>query len=92
MNSKTNWVLEIDPAVFKELKRIPRKDAERILFIVKSLSINPFGGDIQKMKGEENVWRRRVDAYRIFYEIISKEKIIDVFRVERRTSKTYKKR
>jgi len=41
------------------------------------------------MKGEENVWRRRVGAYRIFYELISKEKTINVFRVERRTSKTY---
>jgi mRNA-degrading endonuclease RelE of RelBE toxin-antitoxin system len=41
------------------------------------------------MKGEENVWRRRAGAYRIFYELIPKTKIIYVFRVERRTSKTY---
>ena len=91
MNSKTNWVLEIDPAVFKYLKKIPRDDAERILFIIKSLSLNPFSGDIQKMKGEKNVWRRRVGAYRVFYELIPQEKIINVFHVERRTSKTYRK-
>lgn len=58
MNSKTNWVLEIDPAVLKYLKKIPHDNAERILFVIKSLSLNPFSGDIQKMKGEKNVWRR----------------------------------
>ncbi|PIQ07418.1 MAG: hypothetical protein COW72_00415 [Candidatus Nealsonbacteria bacterium CG18_big_fil_WC_8_21_14_2_50_37_10] len=43
----------------------------------------------KKMRGEKNVWRRRVGAYRIFYELIQKEKVIHVFWVERRTSKTY---
>ena len=89
MNLKENWVLQVDPAVFKILKKIPRKNAERILFIIQSLSLNPFAGDIQKMKGEKNVWRRRISAYRIFYEIVIQEKIIHVFHVERRTSKTY---
>jgi len=41
------------------------------------------------MKGEENVWRRRIGAYRIFYKIRVSEKIILVFKLERRTSKTY---
>lgn len=84
--------MRIDPAVFKYLEKIPRDNAERILFIIKNLATNPYSGDIQKMKGEENVWRRRVGAYRIFYEIFSQEKIIQLFLVERRTSKTYKKR
>jgi len=53
------------------------------------LPSNPYRGDIEKMKGEENIWRRRIGAYRIFYEIIPKEKVIYVFRAERRTTKTY---
>ncbi len=92
MNSNKNWVLQIDPEVFKTLKKIPRKDAERILFAIENLPLNPFSGDIQKMKGEEDIWRRRVGAYRIFYELISEQKTIHVYQVERRTSKTYKKR
>jgi len=51
--------------------------------------LNPFLGDIEKIKGEENIWRRRVGAYRIFCEIVSQDRIIYVFRVERRTSSTY---
>lgn len=92
MNLKKSWVLQIDPAVLKTLKKIPRRDAERILFVIENLPLNPFSGDIRKMKGEENVWRRRVGAYRIFYELIFKTRVIHVYQLERRTSKTYKKR
>lgn len=53
------------------------------------LSVDPFGGDIQKMGGEINVWRKRVGSYRIQFDIIKEEKVIHVFRVECRTSKTY---
>lgn len=61
MNSKENWVLQVDPAVYKYLKKIPRQDAERILFVIeKELPENPFSGDIQKMGGEVDTWRRRV--------------------------------
>lgn len=89
MSSNKNWVLQIDPVVFKTLKKIPRKNAERILFTIENLPFNPFSGDIQKMKGEKNVWRQRIGAYRIFYELIPRGKIIYVFLVERRGSKTY---
>lgn len=41
------------------------------------------------MKGEENVWRRRVGSYRIFYEIMPEENTIHVFHAERRTTRTY---
>lgn len=89
MSSDGNWVLQVDSVVYKFLKKIPREDAEPILSIIIALPVNPFTGDIQKMKGEENVWRRRIRAYRIKYELIISKKVIHVFRVERRTSSTY---
>jgi len=89
MNLSTNWDLRIDSGIFKIFKKIPRYDAETILEIIKLLPINPYFGDIQKMKGEDNVWRRRIGAYRIFYGIKTVEKIILVFHLERRSSKTY---
>lgn len=89
MNLNANWVLQIDPVVYKFLKKIPRGDAERILIEINNLRNNPFYGNIQKMKDEENVWRRRIGVYRIRYELIVKEKLIHIFRVERRTLKTY---
>lgn len=89
MSLNKNWVLQIDPDVLKDLKRFPQKDYKRIFTAIQSLPTNPFTGDIQKMKGEENVWRRRIGSYRLFYEILSEEKIIYAFRVERRTTQTY---
>ena len=82
-------IKKIMPEILKTLKKIPRRYAEAILEITKLLPVNPYFGDIQKMRGEENSWRRRVGAYRIFYKIKDSEKLILVFRIERRTSKTY---
>lgn len=89
MNSPKNWNLQVDPAVAKTLERIPRRNAERILEAIKFLQFNPYVGDIQKMKDEESVWRRRIGSYRLFYKIKTPEKVILVFHIERRTSKTY---
>lgn len=89
MNSETSWVLEIDKSIFQDLKKLPRQDSKRILSEIKSLSLNPFKGDIRKIRGEDNIWRRRIGHYRIFYEVINSEKTIYVFHFERRSSKTY---
>lgn len=89
MNSKINWVLQTDPQILKTLRRFPKQDTNRILEVLKSINNDPYSGDIQKIKGEENVWRRRIGSYRIFYEIYIKENTIYVFHAERRTSTTY---
>lgn len=89
MSSEINWKIKIRERVCKDTEKFPRKDKMRILQTFEEIYVNPFSGDVQKMKGEENVWRRRVSAYRIFYEILPKDKVTYIFRVERRTSKTY---
>ncbi|MBI2003691.1 MAG: type II toxin-antitoxin system RelE/ParE family toxin [Parcubacteria group bacterium] len=89
MNSKQSWALKIDYRVYKVLSKIPKEYARKILNVIKSFSLNPFVGDIEKVKNQENSWRRRVGSYRIFYDIKMKEKIIEVTWVERRTSNTY---
>ncbi|MBI2640324.1 MAG: type II toxin-antitoxin system RelE/ParE family toxin [Candidatus Sungbacteria bacterium] len=89
MNSSKSWDLQVDPDVFKILQKMPRHDAEVILEVIRLLPINPHFGDIQKMKGEDNTWRRRLGSYRIFFRIKIAEKVVLVFHLERRTSKTY---
>lgn len=83
------WDLQIDPNVANALKKMPIRYAQRIFDAIKLLSANPYFGDIQKLKGEHNVWRRRISEYRLFYKIIPEQRIILVFHVERRTSSTY---
>jgi len=84
-----NWTVAVDPAARKQLKRIPKADAERIRAVAREFVVNPYAGDIRKMEGEEDVWRRRVGAYRILYEVRAKAGLIYVLDVRRRTSNTY---
>ena len=89
MPSPSPWVLRIDPGVLRNLEQIPKGDARRILRAIHGLPFNPYYGDIQKMKGQDNTWRRRIGSYRFFYKVFPGEKIILVFHLERRTSTTY---
>jgi len=88
MSLPANWDLQVDPDVLRVLKKLPRHYAEVILEVIRLLPVDPYFGDIQKMKGEINVWRRRVGAYRVFYKIKITEKVILVFALEHRSSKT----
>jgi mRNA interferase RelE/StbE len=83
------WELRVDPAVLRQLRRFPSKDAKRILDAIDGMAFNPYAGDIEKMRGEEDVWRRRIGSYRVLYEVIASDRIVHVFHVVRRTSTTY---
>lgn len=89
MNSNENWDLKIEDDVWKSVARFPRNDRERIRRAIRGFVLDPYEGDIEKMKGEEHTWRRRVGAYRIKYEIHTQDKIVYVYEVKRRVSKTY---
>jgi len=83
------WEVLVDDAARKYLKRIPKKDTERIDRVLREFCSDPYTGDIEKMKGEENVWRRRIGSYRILYEIIPEKRLVYIVEIKRRTSSTY---
>ncbi len=89
MSSNESWDIKVDAGVYRALKKFPRGDREAIIAILESMPRNPFMGDIEKMKGEEYSWRRRVGSYRIFYDLYVDVRIIHVTEVKRRTSSTY---
>lgn len=86
------WEIKIAKGVYKEIKRLPKRDMRRILGVLESLPENPYFGDIEKLSGEVNVWRRRAGVYRITYELFTQNKFIAVLDVQRRTTTTYRKR
>ncbi len=89
MNSNINWALRVRSSVYKELSKLPLEEQGRITEVIENLPHNPYAGDLEKIKDEENTWRRRIGNYRIFYEIIPINRAIYVFHIERRTSNTY---
>jgi mRNA interferase RelE/StbE len=89
MNYTGRWQLLVDHRVEKQLRTFPNQDAQRILSAIAGLAVNPYSGDVVRMQGEEDAWRRRVGAYRIFFEVELEQKVVHVYDVQRRTSTTY---
>lgn len=84
-----NWKIYLTSGARKQLKRLPKNVAANIKTEIDRMVSDLFSGDIDKMSGQENGWRRRIGSYRIFYEIRLEVKLIIVFKIERRTSTTY---
>ena len=89
MSLNTDWRLKVRDKVYKEISKFQENDSGRILKAIENLPLDPYSGDIEKMKGDARTWRKRIGNYRIFYEIIPEDGVIYVFHAERRTSKTY---
>ena len=87
-----SWGIRIAKRVGKRMKKFPYDDQKRILMALEEIPNNPYFGDIEKIAGEKNLWRRRVGNYRISYELFSKQHFISILDVDRRTTTTYRKR
>lgn len=84
-----NWVLILTKTAKKQLKKIPHSDSKRILFAIAELKSDIFSGDIKKLYSKENIFRKRVGSYRIFYKLKKEGNVILIADIKRRTSKTY---
>ena len=84
-----NWEVRVPKGVHKQVRRLSKKDQERILDVLRALRTDPWSGDIEKIGGRDDLWRRRVGNYRIFYSLHIPERRVEVKGVERRTSSTY---
>lgn len=84
-----NWQICVRGKAKRQLKKLPRDYIEHVERVIDEMEINPYGGDVQKMDGADNVWRRRVGSYRVKFEVYENEKLVYIFSIERRTSSTY---
>ena len=84
-----SWQVIVDSYARKYLRKLPKSDAGRIATALQEFSVNPYSGDIEKLKDEDDTWRRRVGSYRILYEVYTPKEIVYVSEIRRRTSKTY---
>ncbi len=92
MNSSNDWRVDTAKKVDKFLQSIPLADHERLISAFDDFVHNPWHGDIVKLKGEPNSWRRRVGNYRIFYTIHQDQHAVWIGEVDRRTTTTYRGR
>ena len=84
-----SWVLLVREKAKKYIARLSKKGQDRISAALLELSDNPYSGDLVKLEGEDNLWRRRVGVYRIKFHIDQKRKVIYAYEIKRRSSRTY---
>ena len=70
--------------VEKFLRKIPKRDAERIREKILALK-DPFALKPKKLKGTEDVFRLRVGDYRILFFIDEERRIVTVSKVDKRS-------
>lgn len=81
------WDYRLARQAFKNVKRFPRKEQERIFAVLEEMKANPFSGDIKLIQGEENLYRRRIGNYRIYFRPVKLQHILDISLIERKQSK-----
>ena len=80
--------LKLHREIEKQLSRIPRKQRERLVKSMHSLSIEPRPRGCQRLQDE--LYRILEGQYRILYAIFDDEVVIVACKVTRRTEKTYR--
>ncbi|MFQ3242124.1 MAG: mRNA interferase RelE/StbE [Lentimonas sp.] len=69
--------------VRKDFRKIPERDATRLLSAIKLLAADPLPSHSKKLKGEE-LFRIRIGNYRVIYSIEDDRMIVSVVKVGHR--------
>jgi mRNA interferase RelE/StbE len=78
-----NYRIVIKKSAAKEIEKVEKKDRIRIVEKIRSLSSDPHPTGSKKLSGQEK-YRIRQGNYRILYQIINDELIINVVKVGHR--------
>ncbi len=76
--------VELSSKAFQALSKLDKINKTRIFKKLKSLEETPFPVKTLKMEGEENVYRLRSGDMRILYKLLKSEKVILIFKIEKR--------
>ena len=78
-----NYKVLIKPSAVKELKKIPKKQLQKITERIQALSTDPRPLGFEKLAAQ-NAYRIRQGTYRIIYTIIDDQLIILIIKVGHR--------
>ena len=78
-----SYRIVIKKSAAKEIERIAKNDRIRVIEKIKSLAQNPHPTGSKKLSGQEK-YRMRQGNYRILYQVIDDELIINVIKVGHR--------
>ena len=76
--------IEIVRSAEKALYRLPKEMAPKVVAAIQSLALDPFPSGFRKLSGTSNVYRIRVNVYRIIYEIHANLVLVRVLKIGHR--------
>lgn len=83
------WEISFSNKAVKSLAKIPNTKIDLIKKALFELELDPFLGDVLKLKGEINTYRKRVGTYRILYTIYKEIIYIEILDIKKRDENTY---
>ena len=82
------YSLKLHRGIEKQLERIPKKQRERLVASMRSLSVEPRPPGCIKL--DERLFRIRAGQYRIIYAVFDDELVVFICKAARRTEATYR--
>ena len=77
----------------KVLRRVRGKDKKLLLDAIENMRVDPFAGDVKSLTNDPHAaFRRRVGAWRIFFDVEPDGAVVMIAAVLRRTTTPYRKR
>jgi len=78
------YTIEFKPSARRQFDKLDRPMKRRIGTAIDLLASNPLPRGVEKLHGEEAVFRIRVGDYRVLYEIEGKKLLVFVLRIGHR--------
>jgi len=79
-----NYEINLAKSAVKEIESLDNPILNKILKKIEALSQNPRPSGCIKLRGSNDLWRIRVNDYRILYSITDKDHQIDIIAVKHR--------
>ena len=84
---KKSWrVRRVVNSARKYLGRLDLKIQKAILIKIECLEFDPYQGDIRKVQGKVDIFRLRIDDYRVYYRLCPEDKSIDILLISHKSA------
>ena len=79
------YTIKFAQSARKELERLSTNLANRVFPKIESLARNPRSPGCRKLQGFENLWCIRIGDYRVIYQVLDGEMVVDIIAVRHRS-------
>jgi mRNA-degrading endonuclease RelE of RelBE toxin-antitoxin system len=86
ISQKKSWEIKrVANSAHKYLSRLDIKTQENILIKMERLEYDPYVGNIKKVEGKKDIYRLRVDDYRIYYRLQPRIQTIEILLINHKS-------